>query len=384
MMMKRAAILILVCICSLIFCLGCNEKEEEKESRSVQYEKHAKFTTEYEIDYYEAGFYRVSKNNALEGVLNGKGKEIVPVKYDNVSILSDIGGNVVYISAQYENETTLFDSNGKEVMRLSELVNLQVQSSYYDGETYIVVYGTDGLVTIYDTMMRDVVRLDYGKCSVYVISADCYLIDKTPTLDDLSSRVYVVNRSGNVIGSYVGGGISCGIVQKGVTLAEEGTCLFYFQGSDEYGIYSIDREGNTQFLVQPAPYNLPVTFQDGKVLKSNFSNGYRLYNGGLLWEQNGIWKITGCEGDYDKRYYSCYPKMDNFFLVNEDNEVCVINRSGEIIADYKDDFTFESNKVYFKDEPLDWDCCESIAGGFAVIEITEKEGKNKVETYVFR
>ena len=98
-----------------------NKKEEKEVEEAIQ-QNGLVFSTEYTVEDYCHGCYIVSKNDGLlRGVFDKKGKEILPIKYDDVYFLNaDALKNGeeenLYIQTRYENDYTVVDEDGKQIL----------------------------------------------------------------------------------------------------------------------------------------------------------------------------------------------------------------------------------------------------------------------------
>lgn len=84
-------------------------------------------TTDYKVEDYCNGYFIVSKmDGRLFGVINSKGKEVIPLKYDEVSFynrqeVEQQGADTLLFQVGYQDEEYLLDTNGKEYNSVIEI-----------------------------------------------------------------------------------------------------------------------------------------------------------------------------------------------------------------------------------------------------------------------
>ena len=99
-----------------------------------------------------------------------------------------------------------------------------------------------------------------------------------------------------------------------------------------------------------------------------------------LYQSNGTWKLVDTNDNplYDERYYQCIPKYGCYFLVNEDNEMCLIDRNGNMVVDYSW-LAWSGNQGYFSGVAITSD--NFFAGDDGVCFTLGGDGMNDV--YLF-
>lgn len=118
----------------------------------------------------------------------------------------------------------------------------------------------------------------------------------------------------------------------------------YWAEGYQYELYSIDENGNLTDLGDLESQNKYSLSSAGQIQvneessSSENSSDYTLGKNGeyRLYQTNDTWKLEDSNGNplYDKRYFECWHKEDCFFLLNEDNQICLINKNGQMLVDY--------------------------------------------------
>ena len=99
-----------------------------------------------------------------------------------------------------------------------------------------------------------------------------------------------------------------------------------------------------------------------------------------LYYSNDSWKLEDEQGNslYDERYYECYQHDGCYFLLNENNELCMIDRNGKMLIDYGI-ISYQNEKGYYDGMELNDDNC--LVGDDGVCIVKESEGNNNVYFY---
>lgn len=349
------------------------------------------FSTEYDIEDYEGGYIIVSKNDGLlYGVLDSKGNEIIPVEYDNIRFMtaSEQKKNIedeVFAVCEYEREAVVVDTEQNEILRykaepVSDLFNgygIDITSPYLghvdknspyfcqweyeafrgglDLDAHVKFYSKRGEllceINAFDIDAIDRTRYGMGGMAVKtveVISNNCFLIsiDGVLVTEDEHYKSYthtaLYNMNGEVI--YEWNNLYVTYVELNEDTNEVVFAPIdwpYNPGKSGYELYSVNENGvltdqgaledqsayvlnNNGYLEKAEDRRMSGTYYLGE------NNEYRLY------QSNDTWKLEDATGNpvYDMRYYDCWHKEDCFFLLNEDNELCLINQYGEKIIDY--------------------------------------------------
>lgn len=358
------------------------------------------FLTEYEIEEYCGELIVVSKNDGLlYGVLDARtGKEIVPIKYDEIDLKSDSLNEYVYIVTWFEGVKSLFDSNGNDLgLRCLEDEYFFIENSYHDNEVYvglicgleIFLYDSKGESKLYEFNLADIVgrNISAGN-SITCISSDCFLYKM--------GGIYsgVIDGRGNIIHSFKGTITNAGIISEcasGLGYGETGSWLLLVQGDMDYGYYSIDSNGKIAYVADYDVYNQDVYFdgdwvkrsEDGDKYGHNYE--YFLEEGAYIYTSNDTWKLVdgNKKAIYDERYYNMERIGDWYFLSNEDDDICVVDRKGTVVIDYESGFTYSKGSVYYDGTELDdWDTFFYDRDTFIIV--TKENGMKKVNYFSFQ
>ena len=123
----------------------------------------------------DGGLYQVS-NGSKEGVLDGQGKELVPVTYDDVQIISrDFAAGVILKSATSDNyDYESFGSKSKKYYLIDHvdlysasgaMITLERQDWRYGSVCgkYVCIQNRDGKYTFYDQDLQNPVKAAYSR-----------------------------------------------------------------------------------------------------------------------------------------------------------------------------------------------------------------------------
>lgn len=97
-----------------------NTEKNTEEAVKKTAEDYLYLTTDYKVEDYCNGYFIVSKmDGRLFGVINSKGKEVIPLKYDEVSFynrqeVEQQGADTLLFQVSYQDEDYLLDTEGKE------------------------------------------------------------------------------------------------------------------------------------------------------------------------------------------------------------------------------------------------------------------------------
>lgn len=329
------------------------------------------FSTEYEVEDYCQGCFIISKNDGLlYGVIDMKGEEILPIKYDDIEFLNkdrvkDGIDTILYLQTKYENEYTVINSMGQEILdKKVQIIDYKIgecnsESAFFreDEEEdilhtkFIRFYKEDG------TLLSELNCNSSYVSGTSMISPDYYLLSIANYEQDgykfsvLFQGTYLYDKNNEIVQEWEGRNVSTFYQIEGERLA------FYLQGNDgSTEKWLIDSAGNTEYqeTFDSDSFEAVVASDMLKNTNSNRDN-YNLGETGniKLYLSNDTWKLEDMNGKalYDDRYYSCTKKEECFLLSNEDNQVCMIDRNGKLIIDYgwlelKDDtYYFEGRKI---------------------------------------
>lgn len=363
-------------------------KTEEKELEENIRRNGFVFSTQYTIEDYCHGCYIVSKNNGLlKGVLDKDGKEILPVKYDdiwflNADALKDGKQENLYIQTKYENDYTVIDETGKKILDKKVICadywfETTSENSYYfvevdtEDDYMIHFYREDGsllssgdylcfkdersfdLVSISDEIWISDNNYILNICLTYEKSYLSYYSDLYTILFDKNHQM--IKKWDNV-----------SLVGKEIL---NNNFTFYIKDSDEYLSYSIDNAGNFMengvfqenenslyTIADVYSYKNVLMKKDSLVIDLTESSTLGKNNDIRLYKSNNTWKLVDSKGVplYEDRYYECIKSKDCYFLMNEDNQMCLIDRDGNLLIDYEY-LMYDGEKIYFMGKVLGYD-----------------------------
>lgn len=358
-----------------------NDNELETEKEDTLEGKNYKITTEYDLEDYASGYVIVSKNDGLlYGVIDKDGNEVIPVEYDNIQLVrgedEKSDRDEVYFVCEYEGEEEVLDSNGQkildgEVERVTpHLGEISVDSPFFYELNY--TYSTDYMnqdisLRYYDIKgdmlcdinlldLEDIDRAMYDTVDLTVLNTELISNDRILVCiggalkpkDESSGleayyNVSLYNLSGERLQEW-----NELATPSGMTVEDDNSFIFatvdYWAEGYQYELYSIDENGNLTDLgnlESQSKYSLSSAGQlqvNEESSSSENSNDYTLGKNGeyRLYQTNDTWKLEDSYGNplYDKRYFECWHKEDCFFLLNEDNQICLINKNGQMLVDY--------------------------------------------------
>lgn len=336
--MKKIWCLILVCLL-LLGTTGCQNEEVFTNTQSSETERTIKkdgilFTTEYSVSDYVENAIIVSKNDGLlYGLLNDKGAEVIPIKYDNLEFMNKANylngkNDSIFVLADYENKNIVLDINGK-ILKESEqkigIIDYKTEFKTYD--TMAVFYEITGNEYIFYDKNFNILKqipkqFEYDKSinSLRFISDKCFIC-----ADKSGMGMILCDFDGNVLKHFEG------YTQNVSTDKETNNCILlfnYFQNERKY--YQVTINANGTVLEEKEVESIE------RLTPSKTRGNADKY---ILYESNGTWKLEDLNGNtlYDERYYAAFTmdgENDGYCLKNEDNQVVVINRNGKMCIDY--------------------------------------------------
>ena len=405
----------------LVGCSGEKEKQEmsefEMSDSNMVEEEDVKlvsgeilFSTEYDVEDYCSGCFIVSKNNSLlYGVLDMKGNEIIPVKYDNISflnrdnILSGINDELL-IQTSYEGMNSIYNVEGEEVLTTSYVVDVIKYKSVDIVNSmqacFKINYENERLLKIYDDRAECIAEISYDELgcnefeslALYPNSPNCYIMyahtwksEKTGSnsvhVTLAEKNIFVLNSNFEIKESYYN-----------VELAASDT--YYFRGINYFYILDTDNIYKKIGANNNAEIESIEEFSDYEKFKESVGshimneitadNENIVLGNNTLYKSNNTWKLTNGAGNpiYDDRYYGCFREDDTYLLVNEDNEICVIDNKGNMVINYGV-LTCENNgtRYYLYYNGIDFSSDDYISGDDGVVIIEREEDMNNVHFY---
>ena len=335
--------------------------------------------TEYDMEEYADGYIIVSKtDHLLYGVIDIDGREVIPVEYDNIDFVRRNGevdiDQGIYFLCEYEGEKQVLNSSGEKVLD----GDIEMQSPYlgsvdenspffyekYDdpSDDYLEHDLSLRFYNVKGVMLCDIDVLDLdsinnseyynggiGIKDVELITDDRILVGLAGVLrqrDNVNEiqvfyNVSLYNLNGERLQEWDGLA-----TEKQYVISESNRVVFavadYWNDEYQYELFAVDENGNIEDLGdlnnQEKYYlsDMGVLHSTDEEQKETMS--YTLGENGeyKLYKSNDTWKLEDSSGNalYDKRYYDCWHYENCFFLVNEDNQVCLINSKGQILLDY--------------------------------------------------
>jgi len=322
--MKKTSILLAV----LALCLLLPACSAEKSGKL--------FTTQYDVvDYCEDAIIVGKSDGKVYGLLDNKGKEILPLNYDDLDFLNKdayIEGtdDTLYLRAEYEGEYTVFNTKGKQVMTSPESICAEryiIPSADPDKGPFFEEHA-DKSYRIYNKVGELI-----GECaergwagSPYYISDRVYC-----TIDRVNREVATFDYAGNLIASLSEDGFDKVETENGlIVYTGEVKSLYVI---DNLKKYVIDADGNITFVKRLDSW---TDYMDDEKAERESNNNKKPYN---LYQSNSTWKLEDLNGQplYVERYFEqLNPPGENdcIALTNEDDQLCIFSRNGVKLVDF--------------------------------------------------
>lgn len=353
----------------LLAFIGCgkenqeNSQEEPQNGETINIEENGNgivlFSTKYDVEDYCQGCFIVSKNDGLlYGVLDKEGKEILPVEYDNVEFLNanEVKEGIdsqVYLKTKYEDRYTIVNAKGNEILSedatylpyvLDE--NEKANFFYWENDDKIYFYNEEGkeIMEISKRADMDCNVIALSKGSILVINtyenADSFVVEEK------TDGFYLYDVNGTMLHEW---GNDTFLLKDYIFADEKNRKISMYTTEDNalYTKYCISENG---IIDSVENVDFSILYEDRK--ENQKDEEYIGRNGDIhLFKSNDTWKLEDESGTplYDIRYYDCTEVDDSYFLSNEDNQVCVIDRNGDKVIDYgrikkvDDGFYFDDN-----------------------------------------
>lgn len=359
----------------LLAFIGCgkenqeNSQEEPQNGETINIEENGNgivlFSTKYDVEDYCQGCFIVSKNDGLlYGVLDKEGKEILPVEYDNIEFLNDENvkngtDKILFMKTQYEDEYKVFDANGKEILD-SEVSYIEFELPKGNSDPVFFEHTSENILRWYDEkgkLLLEIEKDPKTEIVIYQLTKDYFLMLEYKvsiigygTASQENLGIFLYNMSGDAVYS-----LKKGDLILPMHLENESVIFYLAEESGLCSKWSLDMDGQINELGELSKEEVENEISHYIVEDSNKSNSEEYYLGPEknihLYSTNSTWKLEDKNGNplYDNRYYECTEVDNSYFLSNEDNQVCVIDKNGEKIIDYgritrvDDDFYFDDN-----------------------------------------
>lgn len=359
-----------------------NDSELETETEGISEGKNYKITTEYDLEDYASGYVIVSKNDGLlYGVIDKDGNEVIPVEYDNIQLVrgeeEESDKDEVYFVCEYEGEEEVLDSNGQKILdgkvervtpHLGEIsadspffyeLNYTYSTDYMNQDISLRYYDIKGDMLCDINLLEieeDIDRAMYDTVDLTVLNTELISNDRIlvciggalkPKDESSGLEAYYNVSLYNLKGERLQEWNELA-TPSGMTVEDDNSFIFvtvdYWAEGYQYELYSIDENGNLTDLGDLESQNKYSLSSAGQIQvneessSSENSSDYTLGKNGeyRLYQTNDTWKLEDSNGNplYDKRYFECWHKEDCFFLLNEDNQICLINKNGQMLVDY--------------------------------------------------
>lgn len=307
------------------------------------------FSTEYDVEDYCQGCFIVSKNDGLlYGMLDKSGNEILPVKYDNLEFMNDEQvkdgkAESLYIKTTYEDVYTVVNTAGQQILEDDvSCIDYELGEGETDSAFFQKMDSENGQVKFYKEDGTLVSEMDCGDnrpWDVRTVSKNCYLLSRMAVDNSEGAQFNIIytdaalyDMQNQIIKQWDGMGYSNSIT--------ESNCFVCYLVSNEGNIQKveIDEAGNlteygevSQAEVHQALF-APETEEKGSRTERYLGKDKNI----KLYYSNDTWKLVDENGNplYDERYYECISEDGCYILVNENNEMCLIDRNGEKVVDY--------------------------------------------------
>lgn len=336
-----------------------NTKENTEKVVEKNTEDNLYLTTDYKVEDYCNGYFIVSKmDGRLFGVINSKGKEVIPLKYDEVSFynrqeVEQQGADTLLFQASYQDEDYLLDTEGKEfdsemeikpllgkidssIKYYSRPLNMKyVDKEYTNGD---VEYASgNGEINFYDKNKSKVGTFSTGYPIIeyYQLTKDYYLIDSYEGINDY--HVYLNNKDNTTIwdGYAISHSLRVNIIDNNVLISvntpgdEKIYCLASDGSISEVTGYYTDYTGIHKGQSENRP-RYTIGKDDNIKIKS----------------YDDTWLLEGDDIEIcNDRYFALDPISSEgsvcryFFLKNSDSKVVLLDADANII-DTNDLFTW--------------------------------------------
>ena len=368
------------------------EKVVEKNTEDNLY-----LTTDYKVEDYCNGYFIVSKmDGRLFGVINSKGKEVIPLKYDEVSFynrqeVEQQGADTLLFQVGYQDEEYLLDTNGKEYNSVIEIKPLlgdadddikyysrPLDTSYVDKEynNGDIEYAMgNGKIIFYDKGKNEVGSFSAGEEEIikfyYQLTKDYYLI----YTDD--SHIYINNKDNSTIWDCFGSNLKVGEINNQI-LISYGTRNWettYILGTDDtmtetngfYTDWTGIHKGNGD------GYSYTLGKKDNIILR-RYDDTWLLEGDNEKLCNDRYFEMYSIEAPYNLNYECGY-----FFLLNSNSEVILIDKDANII-DTNDLFTYNVGEYPWLKGQSIFD--DTVIAGSDALYIARQNG-DKYEVYRF-
>mgnify|MGYP004625820107 FL=1 len=314
--------------------------------------------------WYEENVLRVKKNGKY-GLIDLLGKEILPVEYDEITVLDGTENSILIKKADkigLVNDTgsIIIECNYKEIKKLGD--------TYKDGYITIDEQGKYGVIS---ATKKQILDNKYDEISQVALK-EYYQVKEDEKVKLINSKGETVIENGfDQIKSVTTNGIifeknnlfgemntSGEMVLEAVyqDLKEANNGIYIAKQNDKYGI--IDNVGNIQipFEYQIITYNEKAKLflaDDSEYKTSIIDNQYNIKATGILSEINTDEEYIRMRVDDDYKYYNLKGeeisniealKNNTIFLSKKDGKYGFVDKKGNVITEYIYDDATEQNQ----------------------------------------
>ncbi len=355
---------------------GTEDDLAEENLPDMQTDDGFQFSTEYDVEDYCQGCFIVSKNDGLlYGMLDRNGNEILPVEYDEIVFMNKEevcnGKHLnLYIRTKYEDESTVVNSVGQQILdKPVSCVEYKLgvagpDSAFFEevneAEGFIKFYKEDGTLlselTCGEELRNNGSEIAEGGLKAEWVAEDLYLLSqmglRPKSNRGFTSNIYyaLYNKDNQIVKDW---GEVDGL-GTGYVVDDKYTFFVYVKDNGVYK-YTIDESGSLKEEGETSEEEILKMRQGetgitGKEFHLGENNDMKLYC------SNDTWKLVDAAGNplYDERYYECIKKSNCYFLANENNELCLIDKNGDMLIEYGW-LTKEGDDVYFNGAVLSYD-----------------------------
>jgi hypothetical protein len=370
--------------------------EQNKEKKKSNNDGEMLFSVNYDVEDYCDGYFIVSKSDGLlYGLLDMDGKEVIPIKYDEMEFLNKKqviadNDNKIYLKIKYEGKYSIIDTDENVILDNNVArVNYIFDDSDNNSPFFVSINqnvsthkGVPGKLQVFTEDGN--IWEEFGDGSnnkIYYnftgISKDLFMIE---TIDNhiINSaegiEVNIYDSQKNVIkhwdNALCTGNCSVDDLYKfTISLVKGEVC--------EYKGITVNSKG--EFIEEK---DLKDLYEVGLYITKNTDKNRLQTDEKRLYDSNSTYKLEYLDGSpvYDDRYYDLIEikeKASCFALANEDKEYCLIDRNGIKRIDYGT-ISSDGRAIKFKGK----DVTESIFDGSDSICIAVKNNGN-TEVYYF-
>lgn len=297
------------------------------------------FNTEYTVKDYCEGAIIVSKlDGKLYGLLDDRGKEILPLDYDSLSFVNkdkyiDGEENVLYLIAEREEYDIIFNVQGNEIFRSDKnlsIINFELDCDA-DGDSpyyFDFVAKTDtspAKTTFYNKDGKVISEVSYSIAGSIMLSNKAFV---TYNLEEFA----IYNYNGDELQR----------IKKTVYYVCGTKSAYYLYLKDDYNDKSdkceevvLDADGNIVSRGGSfSSYDIGKKQNECRNEKEEADKKYNLY------KSNDTWKLEDLKGNtlYEERYFDKVEfdngENDCIGLVNGENTMCIIGKTGKMYVDF--------------------------------------------------